>query len=510
MRPWRTLRGRVALGSLIGLVTAAVVFAAVGSGLIRSQTEESARGELDRQTEAMAALVSDRAERAAQNGMEFQIFRPANLERLVGPDSRLYFTGLGLSPGAERPNDLLPPVAAEQISYEALAQDGIQRIDFEAPGEPPAEASAAPVTVGGETVGAIVLARPPSQFSAAWGDLWQRVMIATLAGLIVAIGLSLYLADRVTRPLRRFQDATRQVAGGDLETRLEPAGTQELDEVASGFNTMVAELAHKDDQSRDFLMRVTHDLRTPLTAIRGHAAALSDGVVPEEQVGRSLSAIESEAERLETLVSDLLDLARLDAHQFRLELTEVEPIEILDVAMAALETRAEEAGVAIELDVPDDLPTIETDIVRVRQIVCNLLENAVRWSPSGGVVHLWARTIRQRLVVEVIDDGPGVPAGDRAKIFEPFYSHETPRGHCGTGLGLAISRQLARALGGDLELDTASPAGSTFRLTLPLASPTEPDVNKRDAPEQTVAERHNAGATQVRSSLRPACQVDLE
>jgi signal transduction histidine kinase len=208
-------------------------------------------------------------------------------------------------------------------------------------------------------------------------------------------------------------------------------------------------------------------------------------------VGRSLSAIEGEAERLETLVTDLLDLARLDAHQFRLELSEVEPLEILDVAVAALEARADETDVRIELDVPESLPPIETDVVRVRQIVGNLLENAVRWSPGGGVVRLWARAIRHRLVVEVVDDGPGVPPGDRAKIFEPFYSHETPRGHCGTGLGLAISRQLARALGGDLELDPGTGAGSTFRLTLPLigseTTRIRDEAGEVDSAEPTVA-----------------------
>ena len=145
-----------------------------------------------------------------------------------------------------------------------------------------------------------------------------------------------------------MQAATHRVARGDMRTELGSTGTQELDELASDFNQMVRQIAERDGASREFLMRVTHDLRTPLTAIRGHAAALSDGIVPEDDVPRSLAAIEGEAARLETLVADLLDLARLDAHRFKLDLTRVEPTEVLDTAFDAMEAEAAMRGVAYE------------------------------------------------------------------------------------------------------------------------------------------------------------------
>ena len=144
-------------------------------------------------------------------------------------------------------------------------------------------------------------------------------------------------------------------------------------------------------------MRVTHDLRTPLTAIRGHAAALSDGIVPDDDVPRSLAAIEGEAARLETLVADLLDLARLDAHRFKLDLTRVEPTEVLDMAFDAMEAEAAMRGVAYERRI-DDLAPVVTDETRVRQIMTNLLDNAIHWTPRGGTVRLEGRARAGRRV----------------------------------------------------------------------------------------------------------------
>ena len=150
------------------------------------------------------------------------------------------------------------------------------------------------------------------------------LLLATLIGLIPALALTLWVTGRLTRPLREMEAAADRVAGGDLTVSVPPAGTEELDHVATAFNAMVERLREREDRSRAFLMNVTHDLRTPLTAIRGHVAALRDGIVPADQVDRSLGAIESEATRLSSMVSDLLDLARIDANQFRIAPTRVD------------------------------------------------------------------------------------------------------------------------------------------------------------------------------------------
>ena len=280
-RPWRTLRGRLALAAAGGLFVAAIVFAAVGGGLIRAQSQKVARDELDRQAVALARIVSSQAEKQAAGGVTFSFVSPASLRALVGPQTQLYYSGLPLTPGADKPTDEIPQVAARELDYAILERDGVQRIDFAAfGGATTTEAAAAPVKLGGEAVGAILLARPPGTPATAWPDVAPWVFLAAGIGLAVALLLSLLLTSRITRPLTAMQRATHRVAGGDLRTELGPTGTRELDELASDFNLMVRRLAEREGETREFLMKVTHDLRTPLTAIRGHAAALLDGVVP--------------------------------------------------------------------------------------------------------------------------------------------------------------------------------------------------------------------------------------
>jgi signal transduction histidine kinase len=467
-RPWRTLRGRLALAAAGGLFVAAIVFAAVGGGLIRAQSQKVARDELDRQAVALARIVSTQAEKQAAGGVTFSFVSPASLQALVGPQTQLYYSGLPLSPGADRPTDEIPQVAARELDYGILERDGVQRIDFAAtPGATTTEASAAPVMLGGEAVGAILLARPPGTPATAWPDVAPWVFLAAGIGLAVALPLSLLLTSRITRPLTAMQRATHRVAGGDLRTDLGPTGTRELDELASDFNRMVRRLAERDDETREFLMKVTHDLRTPLTAIRGHAAALQDGVVPPDDVPRSLSAIENEAARLDALVADLLDLARLDAHRFTLDLAEVRPAEVLDRAFDALEPEALTRGVAFERGI-EPLPTVVTDEGRLQRIVGNLLDNAIHWTPQGGTIRLEG-TARPDggFQVAVSDTGPGVAPEERERIFEAFHSSESPDGRHGSGLGLAISRQLARALGGDVRMEARPEGGSCFVLDVP-------------------------------------------
>jgi signal transduction histidine kinase len=231
-------------------------------------------------------------------------------------------------------------------------------------------------------------------------------------------------------------------------------------------------LERRDVATREFLMRITHDLRTPLTAIRGHAAALADGVVPDREVPRSLTAILSESGRLEGLVADLLDLARLDADRFSVDLAPMDVGAALHEAVTAVAAQAAQGGVTVRETAADGLPVIVTDDQRVRQIVGNLLDNAIRWSPRESSVDVDARPIPGGgVLVTIRDAGPGVEPERRDEIFAPFSASDTPDGRRGPGLGLAISRELARALGGDLRVDDARGGGSLFTLTLPARSP---------------------------------------
>jgi two-component system sensor histidine kinase BaeS len=458
-----------------------MLFAAVGVSLIRGEATSQARAELDRQARAVAGLVSERATTALATGEEFTTREPiGNLEELAGPGTRLYYVGLALSPGASDPTGGLPATVARDLSTEVLVREGSQGFEFTPDARSaPAYAAAAPVTVNGRYLGAIVLTRPQAQVAASWGQVLVPVLVSILLGLLVAVALVLWITRRATRPLRDLEQAARRVAEGDLAAEVTEGGAEELDAVARAFNAMVRQLARRDRIAREFLMRVTHDLRTPLTAIRGHALALSDGVVPDDAVPRSLGAIASEANRLEVLVADLLDLARMDADRFRVNLVRVDGAEPVRAAADAMSSSAASAGIALVTEVPA-LPEVVTDPDRVQQVIGNLIDNAIRWTPPDGTITVSARPrAGGGLIVDVADTGPGVSPDRRDEVFEPFRSSEAPGGHVGSGLGLAIGRQLARTLGGDLGVGDAPGGGACFTLLLPA---TAPDRNDEEPP----------------------------
>lgn len=471
-RPWASLSGRVALGAVGGLIVAALLFAAVAVSLIRSSATDQARAELDRQARAIAVLVSARVSTALETGTDFRPGPIGNLETLAGPSTTLYYVGLDLSPGASNPTGGLPQTVAQDLDPALLVRDGSQSFGFTPTGaSTPTFGAAAPVTVGSRYVGAVVLTRPQNEVAAAWGSVLPPVLVATLLGLAVAVVLVLWITRRATRPLRDLESAAQSVAAGDLQAEVATGGAEELDAVARAFNEMVRQLARRDRLAREFLMRITHDLRTPLTAIRGHATALSDGVVPEAAVPRSLGAIESEATRLEVLVTDLLDLARMDADRFRVQLVPVPAALPLEQAADALWSTAERKGVTIDADLPD-LPVIVTDPDRVQQVMTNLVDNAIRWTPAGGTVRIVARPAPDGgVTAEVSDTGPGIAPEMREVLFDPFRSAATPEGNQGSGLGLAIAHQLTRALGGDLTAGDAADGGACFTLRLPAQAP---------------------------------------
>jgi two-component system phosphate regulon sensor histidine kinase PhoR len=229
---------------------------------------------------------------------------------------------------------------------------------------------------------------------------------------------------------------------------------------------MTAKLAESEQLSRHFLMSVSHELRTPLTAIRGHVAALREGVLDDEgSRRRSLEVIAEEALRLERLVGDVLDLAKLDARRFALLREEVDMQALCERAYATFAEEARARGVEYELELGQGAVLV-TDGDRVLQIVSNLLANALHWTPEGGRVDLALGAHDGEVTVAVADSGPGIEPQERERIFRPFWSGDGG----GTGIGLTIARELAFALGGRLDLESEPGRGSRFVLVLPVGA----------------------------------------
>ncbi len=296
--------------------------------------------------------------------------------------------------------------------------------------------------------------------------LLGRLTLALAVGVALAALLFFWLSRRLTEPVRALTRATEEVAAGRYDIEIpEARGSDEIALLSERFRGMVTKLAEAEQLKRSFLMSVTHELRTPLTAIRGHVEALREGIVSEpEQVNASLEIVVHETERLERLVGDILDLAKLQAHRFTVRREEVDLERVLDQAYGAFSEEARRREIDYRLSGNGEAPVIVSDGDRVLQVITNLLSNAFRWTPDGGRIELQLAASNGAVAVDVLDTGPGVPASQRARIFDAFVSQDAD----GTGLGLPIARELAVALGGGIELRSETGTGSRFRLVLPV------------------------------------------
>jgi signal transduction histidine kinase len=320
-------------------------------------------------------------------------------------------------------------------------------------------------------VGALVVAEPESALRSRWVQLAWKLALAFGIGIPVAGALVVYFSRRIVRPLEALTAAADEVAVGHYKVEVpEHMGGSEVERLAARFSEMTARIAESEALTRNFLMSVSHELRTPLTAIRGHVAALREGVLEDEQSrGRSLEVIAEEALRLERLVGDVLDLAKLDARRFALLREEVDMRALCERAYATFAEEARARGIEYDLELGEGAILV-TDGDRVLQIVSNLLANALRWTPEGGRVDLGLNAQNGEVLVAVTDTGPGIEPDGVERIFRPFWSGDGG----GTGLGLTIARELALALGGRLELDTKVGRGSRFVLVLPVEAMPQP------------------------------------
>jgi signal transduction histidine kinase len=300
------------------------------------------------------------------------------------------------------------------------------------------------------------------------------LIVAVVAGL-GAMLLILGLSRRILAPVEALTAAVRRMEAGDLSQRVDITSRDEIGELARAFNAMADGLARLEELRRNMVTDVAHELRTPLSNIRGYLEALQDGVVEPER--RIIDSLHEEAMLLNHLVDDLQELSLAEAGQLRLERQPVALADIVDRAVKAIRLRAGAERITLQVDLPEDL-LVDVDPQRIGQVLRNLLENALTHTPPGGEIAVAAhdacpepgRRDDQWIEVGVRDTGSGIAAGDLPYVFERFYRADKSRSRAtgGAGLGLAIARQLVEAHGGRIWVESTEGEGCTFTLTLPL------------------------------------------
>ena len=458
-----SLRFRLPAVFLLGIVLAGLVSALIAVQLFAGYTRNQSYEELGREARGIARLYGDAALRAADEGTPAPDFAPAALELATG--DQLFYAGAPAFPGQTTG---LERLAESSIPAAALTSNGPYRFRFRPPGRTRTYlAVAQPLRLerDGPALGAIVVAKAQDVVRDQWLPLVARLAAAFAIGGLLAWLLGLWLSRRISGPVEALAKASDEIAHGNYAVHVPVGpGGNEISHLSERFNEMAARLAATEERERQFLMSVSHELRTPLTAIKGHVDALRDGLIDDpELVGASLEVVASEATRLERLVGDVLDLAKLRAHRFTVQTEEVDMGRLIVHAYGSFGDEARRREIEYELQGSETAPTIITDGDRVLQVITNLLKNAFRWTPDGGSIDVVLESSNGTVRVDVVDTGPGISPEDAQRIFSPFVSRDTQ----GTGLGLPIARELAGALGGRVELETDPGEGSRFRLVLP-------------------------------------------
>lgn len=309
-----------------------------------------------------------------------------------------------------------------------------------------------------------ILLRPTSSTNSAWRPHVEGLLLAAIAAALLASIVAFLSARALARPLRRVAEATRGLAASSGAPPVLPVeGPRELASLARSFNEVAVQLATAREAEQAFLLSVSHELKTPLTAIRGYAEALQDEALSADEAAETIVA---ESRRLERLVGDLLDLARVRKSEFSVRREQVDLGEIAREACRRYEAQAREFGVALDVaSDPGALATADED--RTLQIVSNLVENALRLTPAGGSVRVVARPG----LVEVRDTGPGLAPDELDHAFERFYLHSRygRERSVGTGLGLAIVKALAEGMGGSVAVRSTPGELTVFSVRLPAA-----------------------------------------
>jgi signal transduction histidine kinase len=234
---------------------------------------------------------------------------------------------------------------------------------------------------------------------------------------------------------------------------------------------MAAEVSHSDQMMRDLLANVAHELKTPLTSIQGFSQALTEGAVhSRDEYERAARIINEEADRMRRLVEDLLYLSQIESGQVSMEHRPIDVGTLLYNSLERVSRRAHDGGQILELAAPENLPLVEGDERRLEQVLGNLLDNALRYTPRGGYIRLEARQNAGRVAISVHNSGSYIPPDDRNRVFERFYRVERSRSGRNGGLGLAIVSEIVAAHGGTVEVDSSIENGTEFRLTLPIAT----------------------------------------
>jgi signal transduction histidine kinase len=462
------VRRRITI-AILGTVAAALMLAGLGTlALTRVTAQSTARRELVSQAEATSALLE------LGNGLRTSTgARIPARDRLVRVREALKLDDVDVvlldsqnQPMAD--GDPLPPSVRLRDTQLGTLRQG----EIVSGNSGQGVWAVAPLSTRGDVQPILVLRRNLGLLPGT-GIGW--FLVSSAGVLVLGALVAARLSRRLTKPLSEARLATERIAQGDLGVRVPTQGTgtrDELDDLAHAINHMADSLARSRGLEQQFLLSVSHDLRTPLTSIQGYAEAIADGAAPDDRAAAGI--ILAESRRLGRLVRDLLELGKLEARQFTFAPTAVDLVELVGDSVDGFRREVGAAGLRIDLDRPPGPVWAKADPDRLAQVLANLVENALKHAAAAIVVSVAMTAGHPEITVA--DDGPGIAPEDLPHVFERLYvaGHAPVRKEIGSGLGLAIARELVEAMSGSVRAEAGPAGGARLIVTLPLTPPTRP------------------------------------
>jgi two-component system sensor histidine kinase BaeS len=303
----------------------------------------------------------------------------------------------------------------------------------------------------------------------------EALSLAAAAALIAAVLASFFISRQVVEPVQRMMALSHRIAEGEYEERLIVSGNvqsnqlDELDQLALTFNQMADKLEKTETMRRQLIGDVTHELRTPLAAIKGYMEGLMDGVLPATP--ETFQQVHAEAARLQRLVNGLQELSRVEGGTYQLKLESISPVDLIETVVSHLNRQFEEKGIHLENKLDVNLPNVSADKDRILQVLTNLIGNALQYTPAGGRVIITAARVKAEILISITDTGIGISPDHLPLIFNRFYRTDKSRARAsgGSGIGLTIAQALVKAHRGRIWAESAGEGkGSSFNFTLPV------------------------------------------
>lgn len=328
-----------------------------------------------------------------------------------------------------------------------------------------------PITTNGEPNGMVLIHATMDQLDNVQSDIIRVIYVPFLIMIIISFVLLGIISGKIMKPIKKINAVAEEYSTGNFETKMDIHSSDEIGQLASTLEYMASELSKLDEYRKSFISNISHDFRSPLTSIKGYIEAIQDGTIPPEKQDKYLNIVVEETKRLTKLTSGLLELNNYDTYGLWLVLKDFDIVELIKKAMSTFEGKCNEKNITLILNNHSENSKVHGDKVKIQQVIYNLLDNAIKFTPKGKSIYLTIDDKNDKIFVSVKDEGCGIPEDSLNKIWVRFYKADASRGKDkqGTGLGLSITREIIKAHGENINVVSTEGVGSEFTFSLSKA-----------------------------------------